>query len=69
MHRVALATKASISKICHNLPSCFPCHRACVMGISLVHFILEMLIYFYLVFQMYGVYWQKVRNVPAIQGT
>lgn len=69
MHRVVLATKASISEICQNLPNRLPCHRACVMGISLVCFILEMLIYFYLVFQMYGVYWQKVRNVPAILGT
>lgn len=51
MHRVVLATKASIPKVCQNLPNCLPCHTACVMGISLMCFILGMVIYFYQVFK------------------
>lgn len=55
--------------LCPNLPNCLPCHRACVMGINFMCFILGIVIYFYQVLQMFGVYWQKVGNVPASQGT
>jgi len=69
MRRVILLTKASIPKVRQNLPNSLLCHRACAMEISLMCYILGTVIYFYQVFQMYGVYWQKVRNVPASQET
>lgn len=69
MKRVVLKTKASIPKVHQNLPNCLPCHKACVVGITLMCFILGTVIRFHEVFQMSKVYWQKVRNVPAIQET
>lgn len=66
---LVFVTKASNPKVSQNLPKCLPCYRACVMGTNLMCFYLGNGDLFLFFFQIYAVYWQKVRNIQASQGT